>query len=79
MRHEALRHRCPGELSDASLAQDMTAQDVTIRTSGSSDIETCVTGVLDVSTSGSGDVTYYCDPAKINANTSGSGNIRQGR
>ena len=61
------------------LAQDMTAQDVTIRTSGSSDIETCVTGVLDVSTSGSGDVTYYCDPAKINANTSGSGNIRQGR
>lgn len=60
-------------------AKNMTAKDVKITTSGSSDIHTCVTGSLDVQTSGSGDVTYYCDPASINAQTSGSGDVRQGR
>jgi hypothetical protein len=57
-------------------ARELEAQRVTIRTSGSSDVEVCVTESLDVSVSGSGDVDYYCDPASVTRNVSGSGDVR---
>ena len=60
-------------------ASELVVEDVTINTSGSSDVEVCVTGRLDVSVSGSGDVTYLCDPEHVTRSISGSGDVRAGR
>lgn len=57
-------------------ASELLVRDVTIETSGSSDVDVCVTGTLDVSISGSGDVTYGCDPERVTRAISGSGDVR---
>ncbi|CAN0548702.1 unnamed protein product [Laminaria digitata] len=60
-------------------ASGMRTATASVNTSGSSDIEVCVTDLLEVDTSGSGDVTYYCSPGQIDAHTSGSGKVRAGK
>ncbi len=57
-------------------ARDLRATDADVRVSGSGDVEVCVTGTLDASTSGSGDIDYYCNPDVVYPSTSGSGDIR---
>lgn len=58
-------------------ARELEAQRVTLRSSGSSDVEVCVTESLDVSVSGSGDVNYYCGPASVTSNVSGSAEVKE--
>ena len=57
-------------------ASRLVVEEATIHTSGSSDIDVCVTRSLDVSISGSGDVTYSCDPEHVTRSISGSGDVR---
>lgn len=58
-------------------AMQLTAQRARVTISGSSDVDLCVTDSLDVNVSGSGDVTYACDPAHVTRDVSGSGDVRR--
>lgn len=46
-----------------------------VRVSGSGDAAVCVTDALDATTSGSGDIDYYCDPSSVHEKSTGSGDI----
>lgn len=59
-------------------AHTMIAGDVAIQSSGSSDIVVCVRGSLHANISGSGDVTYLCNPESVTSDVSGSGDIKPG-
>jgi hypothetical protein len=56
-------------------ARDLTVVDASIASSGSGDVELCVTGTLDAVSSGSGDIDFYCNPDVVYPTTSGSGDI----
>lgn len=57
-------------------AKDLEVRDAIIETSGSSDVEVCATESLSIFTSGSSDIDYYCDPATVTQETSGSSDVR---
>ncbi|MDZ4714281.1 MAG: head GIN domain-containing protein [Cytophagales bacterium] len=59
------------------LAGRMSATTCNVRISGSGDVEINVKEELDVSISGSGNVTYTGDPARVNSHASGSGHVRK--
>jgi len=56
-------------------AARLKARDARVRVSGSGDIDVLVTGELDASVSGSGDIVYRGNPAKVHRRVSGSGSI----
>jgi hypothetical protein len=56
----------------------LISKNATVDLTGSADIEVTAQENLKVSISGSGDVTYYGNPQKINKNISGSGDITSG-
>ena len=57
-------------------AQDLMANDVAVDTSGSSSVELCAFGRLDVEASGSSFVRYTCDPDTVTRDLSGSATVR---
>lgn len=59
------------------LAADLQTNRCDVRISGSGDVEINVKNELDARISGSGSVSYRGDPKKVNANSSGSGNVRK--
>ncbi|MCA9713865.1 MAG: DUF2807 domain-containing protein [Myxococcales bacterium] len=59
-------------------AHTLVAQDVEVQSSGSSDIVVCARDSLYAAISGSGDVTYLCNPQSVRSDVSGSGDISPG-
>jgi hypothetical protein len=57
------------------LASNMETEKCTVRISGSGDVEINVKNELDAKISGSGSVSYKGNPAKVNADSSGSGKV----
>jgi hypothetical protein len=51
------------------------ARDAMVEMAGGGHVVVCVTGVLDVLVSGSGVVTYGCDPDQINEEVTGTGRV----
>lgn len=58
-------------------AGELLAGSCNVRISGSGDAEVNVKEELDVTVSGSGNVSYYGDPKRVNSHSSGSGSIRK--
>lgn len=59
-------------------ASRLEARHVEIVASGSSDLMVCAIESLDVLSSGSSDIVYYCDPERVEVTSSGSGDIHAG-
>lgn len=59
-------------------AYELVAENVSAQVSGSADIEVTATDMLKARVSGSGDISYRGNPAKIDSKTSGSGDISKG-
>lgn len=64
-----------GEVS----ARSMKVDDADVTVTGSGDVSLTVTGTLEARVTGSGDITYYGNPAKTDFKTTGSGDIERGR
>jgi hypothetical protein len=60
---------------EALVAADIEATDAYVEMSGSGHIHVCVTGVLEVLVSGSGLVTYACDPDEVIPEITGTGSV----
>jgi hypothetical protein len=60
------------------LAFDLIADDCVATVSGSGKVEVYVTGDLDATVSGSGDVLYRGTPTSVQSNISGSGDVKKG-
>jgi hypothetical protein len=58
-------------------ASNMETDKCTVRISGSGDVEVNVKTELDARISGSGSVSYKGNPARVNADSSGSGKVRK--
>ncbi|WP_428268572.1 head GIN domain-containing protein [Haliangium sp.] len=67
---------CSG--SGAVRAKDLRVEEAGLDISGSGRVELCVTGTLDASVSGSGEVSYFCDPAQVTPRISGAGRVGPG-
>ncbi len=59
-------------------AQGLQAQEVRLGISGAGEAEVCALVALDVSVSGSGDITYYGEPSEPSVDISGAGNVEAG-
>lgn len=59
-------------------ARDLTSQNATVHLSGVGKATVTVSGTLDATVSGAGNVTYYGNPASVKQNISGVGSIKQG-
>jgi lipopolysaccharide export system protein LptA len=59
------------------LAADLETRSCRVRISGSGSVEINVTDELDAKISGSGDVRYRGNPARVNAHSSGSGSVKK--
>ena len=59
-------------------ATELTARNATIDIRGSADVQITTKETLNVSISGSGDVTYFGNPQQINKRISGSGDLTSG-
>ncbi|MCK4493491.1 MAG: DUF2807 domain-containing protein [Methylococcales bacterium] len=59
-------------------AKKLIAQKATVDLKGSADVTITARKKLDISISGSGDVTYFGNPERINKSISGSGDISSG-
>lgn len=60
-------------------AYELQAREIEAMVSGSADIRVTATESLTARVSGSGDIHYRGNPAKLDAKTSGSGDVTQGR
>lgn len=58
-------------------AGELLTEKCEVRISGSGDLDISVKEELDASISGSGSVTYYGDPKRVNTHSSGSGHVRK--
>lgn len=56
-------------------ARGLSAATGVVSSSGSGDVEVCVTGELRAYASGSGDIDYYCNPDVVHDSSSGSGSV----
>ncbi|WIG58366.1 MAG: hypothetical protein OJF49_001112 [Ktedonobacterales bacterium] len=59
-------------------ARDLTSQNATVHLSGVGKATVTVSGTLDATVSGAGNVTYYGNPASVKQNISGIGSVKQG-
>ncbi len=59
-------------------AKKLIAQKATVDLKGSADVTITAQKTLDISISGSGDITYFGNPERINKSLSGSGDISSG-
>lgn len=59
-------------------ARDLTSQNATVHLSGVGKATVTVSGTLDATVSGAGNVTYYGNPTNVKQNISGVGSIKQG-
>jgi len=58
-------------------AGELVTDKCDVRISGSGDLEVNVREELDATVSGSGSITYYGEPKRVNSHSSGSGHIRK--
>ncbi len=70
-----------GDISGSGVirARGLEARHAQIDISGSGRAFVCADERLSADVSGSGEVTYYCEPGQVDRDISGSGNIRPGR
>lgn len=60
-------------------AHKLRAQNVNVTSSGSGDMTVCVNDSLSGLSTGSGDIEVYCEPKRIDVQSSGSGNVETHR
>ncbi len=58
-------------------ARELKAKRAYVEIAGSGDVQVWASDLLDGSIAGSGDIAYYGDPAEVNRDVAGSGNIRK--
>lgn len=59
-------------------AKELQAQDAEVKINGSGNVRLTVSNHLEATISGSGDVTYYGNPEKLEIKSLGSGNVEKG-